>query len=398
MDWKRRDGENEYEYVYRLGSNKDAIGTWQDIADIINKEFGYEYTECRYRKMYKAFTTMFENNRDKLVTDTGMSREIGLQKAELLKERQKLSAEKLEYNRWLREDARDELITEKLVQAIEELEPLPVPEMIPYDEGNRKEYALLFGDEHYGAEFTLHGLAGDVINKYSPEIFEERMWKLRDAVAEIAQDRGIHALHVFSMGDFCDGVLRVGQLMKLRYGVVDATVRYMEFMATWLTELSMIARVRFYMADGNHSELRFFNQPKGAFKNENMGKVIRSYIKARMEMNPNFELIDNPSGMIFTEVAGYNVLGIHGEVKNMEQAVKDISNAYRQNIDYMVCGHLHHGAYETTGVKRGVLRVPSIIGTDDFALKLNRASQPGATLVEFTEGHGKTLEYSIDLS
>lgn len=397
-EWKRREGETEYEYIYRLGSNKEAIGTWDDIAKLANREFGYEYTECRYRKMYKAFMNIFESNKKKIVDPSGVAAENALQKAELIKERRKLQTEKLEYNRWLREDARDELIVEKLQESISKLTPLPIPEKIPYYDDSDKEYLLLFGDEHYGAEFELRGLMGEIINAYSPEIFEERMWKLLNAVEEIVRERGIRTLYVMSMGDFCDGVLRVGQLTKLRYGVVDSTVKYMEFIANWLTELSMIARVKFCMVDGNHSELRFFNQPKGAFKDENMGKIVSAYIKARMTLNPNFEFIDNSAGAVLLNLAGFNVVGIHGEMKNMEAGIKELSNVYRQDIDYLVAGHLHHGAFEATGVRRGVLRAPSIIGTDDFSMSLHRASQPGAMLLEFTEGHGKTLEYDIDLT
>lgn len=40
-------------------------------------------------------------------------KELELKKRELIKERAKLHTEKLEYNRWLREDARDDLFEEK---------------------------------------------------------------------------------------------------------------------------------------------------------------------------------------------------------------------------------------------------------------------------------------------
>ena len=49
---QKMNDENEFEYIYRIGSLKDQIGTWQDVADILNEELGYEYTESRYRKMY----------------------------------------------------------------------------------------------------------------------------------------------------------------------------------------------------------------------------------------------------------------------------------------------------------------------------------------------------------
>ena len=128
-----------------------------------------------------------------------------------------------------------------------------------------------------------------------------------------------------------------------------------------------------------------------------MGKIVSAYIKARLAGNKNFEFIENMSGYIFADIAKYKVLGIHGEPKDMSKAIKDLSNVYNVKIDYLVGGHLHHGAYEDIGIDRGVIRVPSIVGVDDFAMSLNRINSPAATLVVFEEGHGKKIEYTIDL-
>lgn len=398
MSWEKKVGESEYEYVYRLGSNKDAIGTWQDVADILNAELGYEYTESRYRKMYQSFTKMFDENRERFVEKDTITNDMLMQKIDLEKERRKIQAEKIEYNAWIRESARDELIMEKVLEAIEKLTPIEVPNPIKTCEDvSCKEYMLLFGDEHFGSEFEIHGINGEIINKYSPDIFMQRMWKLLDYTIDIVKEKNIKKLNVFSLGDSIDGVLRISQLGKLKYGVVDSAIMYEEFMSAWLAELSKYVIINFYPVDGNHSELRMFNQPRGSFKNENMGKIIRAYIKMRLDGNKNFNLIDNPSGVALGSIAGFNVAAVHGESKNMEQALKDISNVYRQQIDYLIAGHLHHDQFETVGINRGVIRIPSIVGTDEFSIGLNKASRPAAKLIEMTEGVGKTVEYTLDL-
>ena len=84
-------------------------------------------------------------------------------------------------------------------------------------------------------------------------------------------------------------------------------------------------------------------------------------------------------------------------MKDMEKSIKDLSNIYDVRIDYLVGGHLHHGEYKSTGIDKGVIRVPSIVGVDDFAMSLNRINAPGAIMVGFEEGHGKSIEYNIDL-
>lgn len=49
-EWLKKEDESEYAYIYRIGSKKEEIGSWQDVADIINDQLGYQYTECKYRK------------------------------------------------------------------------------------------------------------------------------------------------------------------------------------------------------------------------------------------------------------------------------------------------------------------------------------------------------------
>lgn len=398
IDVNKSVNESEGEFIYRICSNKDAIGSWIDIAKILNHELGYEYTESKYRKDFQVFNRMFKDNESKFVDSDRYVNSIREEKESLQKERYKLQTEKLEYNNWLRENARDELIVEKIVDSIKRMPPFEyhvVKEK--HDIDDNKEYVLIFGDEHYGAEFVIKDLKGNIINEYNPEIFEKRMWDLLDKTVEIIDKNKINTLHVFSVGDFTDGVLRIGQLMKLRYGVVDGTVKYMEFISGWLNRLTDFVNVKFYMVNGNHSELRFFNQPKGAFKDENMGKIVESYIKARLETNVNFEFIENPSNLIYAKIAGYNVVGIHGEMKDMEKAIKDLSNTYNVPIDYLIGGHLHHAAYETVGINKGVIRVPSIVGVDDFSLTLNKTSCAGASIIELTQNEGKTTEYTINL-
>ena len=38
--------ETDNEYIYRICAAKDQIGTWDDVADVINKELGQDKDEC----------------------------------------------------------------------------------------------------------------------------------------------------------------------------------------------------------------------------------------------------------------------------------------------------------------------------------------------------------------
>lgn len=395
--YKRFENETDEELVYRICNDKEQIGSWQDVADIINELTGNDYGESTYRKKFQAFQKMLTANQSKFVDSDTQLKEIEVQKRELEKAKVKLQTEKLEYARWIREEARDELITEKICKSIATLPPLNIPEYIqPLH--NTRAYALVFGDEHYGAEFELKGLFGDILNSYSPEIFEERMWNLFNQTVEIIQKENIDTLNIFSMGDFSDGCLRVSQLMKLRYGVVDGTIKYADFICNWLNELTKYVRVKFQMTNGNHTELRMLGQPKGTFTEDNMGKIVSEFIKARLKDNENFTYIENPTGYIYAQLACYTILGIHGEVRNMENAIKEFSKIYNVPIDYLLAGHLHHSRIEEVGINSEVINVPSIIGVDPYSLSLNKTSNASGKLLVFEQTKGRVCEYTLKLN
>ena len=59
---KLRKAETDEEYEIRICGLKDEFDlSWDDIAAIINTELGQNYTESRYRKMWKAYCLGVKN-------------------------------------------------------------------------------------------------------------------------------------------------------------------------------------------------------------------------------------------------------------------------------------------------------------------------------------------------
>lgn len=395
--------KQSYEKIIDECSDKvNKINTdvdWQDIIEANNLDIHYDTLRKNCTGIFGSVFVKqyYEDKMARNSVDDEYLAKLDEKKREIERERIKLSTEKVEYNKWLREDVRNEMIVDKIVKAIGELKPLYSPTPIEISHSKR-EFLLIFGDEHYGVEFELKDLFGNVLNAYSPEIFEERMNYLFLQVIDIVKKENIQMLNVFSLGDFVDGVLRVSQLMKLRYGVVDSTIKYSEYMANWFNELSKYVKVKAQFVHGNHTELRMISQPKGTFVEENMGKVMVEFIKERLKDNPNFTIIENPTGMAYVQLCCSTVLGIHGEVKNMQKAINDFSRVYGVPIDYLVAGHLHHSKTETVGINQECINVPSIIGVDDYSLSLNKTSNAGAALLVFENLKGKVIEYDIKLN
>lgn len=400
---KKLENENFHQYIWRMDElvQSGKYKNWKEITPLVNMElFGDDETQYRdesaYRKAVKYARDFYEagvfgDNEDDYF------KKLQAEKREMQKVKVQVQTEKLEYNRWLREEARDELIVEKIYNAVSSLPPLDIPHHI-YPTHNARAYALVFGDEHYGVEFELKGLFGEILNSYSPEIFEKRMWDLFNQTIEIIKKENIDVLNVFSMGDFGDGILRASQLMKLKYGVVDGTIKYADFISNWLNELTKYVRVKYQSTNGNHTELRMIGQPKGTFTEDNMGKVVVEFIKTRLKDNPNFTYIENPTGYIYEELVGYPVLGIHGEVRNMGNAIKEFSSIYGIQIQYLLAGHLHHNKTEEVGINQEVINVGSVIGIDDYSLSLRKTSNASAKLLVFEQEKGKTCEHIFKLN
>ena len=407
VNLKKEDNENTNEYIWRMCDYKDKgllDLNWEQVGELINKElFGSDEelyrTSSAYRKPYQYAKDFYDDvfKKRMYLDDNEAIKKMDDLKRDIQKERIKLNTTRVEYNKWLRENARDELIVEEICKSISNLSPLEKPAYIQ-NKYSTKEYCLVFGDEHYGTEFELTDLLGNIINSYSPEIFEKRMWDLFYQVIDIIKKEDINILNVYSMGDFSDGCLRVSQLMKLRYGVIDGTIKYANFISNWLNELTKYVRIRFQMTDGNHTELRMLGQPKGTFVEDNMGKIVKEFIKIRLEDNDNFTFIENPTGYIYDNLAGNIILGIHGETRSLEKTLKDLSAIYNTQIKYLFAGHLHHSKLEEIGVNSEVINIPSIIGIDPYALSLNKTSNASAKLFIFEEGKGRTCEYTFKLN
>ena len=397
--YRRFENESDEELIYRITGEKDKIGSWQEVANILNELLGTEYTESKFRKQRQAFDKMLAANRSKYVDSNAQLQEIALAQRELEKERKKIQTEKLEYNKWLREEARDEMITEKICSSIATLPPVKVPEYIK-PVHNNKSYLLALADCHYGIEFSIKDFFGNIINEYSPEIFEDRMWDLYNQVVEIIHDRGIEELNVWELGDGIQGLLRLNsQLMQLRYGVIDSATRYGDFLAKWINALSKHVRVKFQMTmDSNHNQLRLCGTPKNAFADENMSKVIMLMIKYQLADNPNVTIIENPTGMNFGMFSTYQILGIHGEVKDLGKALNDYSRAYDTPISYIIGAHIHHLVSKEMGINAEALSIRSMIGVDPYGMSLLATSNAGASLYEFDQIKGLTCEHKLKVN
>ena len=122
-NWPIFEGETEEHYVYRICSMKDQIGTWPDVANVINETLGQNKGECAYRKTWKAFQDMQDACGYDTTDSQAVLEEIKNERRELEKAKVKFRDERNEVSRLMRVQARGESMRELIERCIDAYDP-----------------------------------------------------------------------------------------------------------------------------------------------------------------------------------------------------------------------------------------------------------------------------------
>ncbi|MDK0668828.1 metallophosphoesterase [Clostridium perfringens] len=407
MDINRKEDESKLDYLKRIVYGKLVDKTIKEkYKELSMPVFGVQLSECECRKRFYGIhfaLEVLQKSKEDSITDEKILDEILLEKLEIQKERKKIQTINLEVNKNIRKIARTELTQEEILRCLrEELEPLNIPPYIIRGEGG-KEGILTISDVHFGREALVYGLKGEVLNKYDEEVFEKRMKELLDRTIEICLKENLEKLNLLLTGDLIDGMLRMTQLKKLQYGIIKSTIKFSEYMANWINELSNYINIEVHYCLGNHSQVRPLGSGNGDFPEENMENIIIWHLETRLENNPNVVIHNNGGDFIYFECKGLNIMASHGEERNLESAIKDYKSLYGADIDMFIAGHLHTKENKSVAISHKELsdveycRVKSICSIDDYSTKLRKSSGAGTSLFVIEEGKGKTITYDINL-
>ena len=405
MDFQRKEGESELNYIIRLVEGKND-GTYDiDYIELFKLAFDVELSSCEARKRYYGIRQLLphiNNDRENNIVENDEIKRLEDKLLEIKKEKYKIQSLRHDLNKTVRDVARDELIFEEILNEIKNVnkEELPVFYPLYKDKGDR-EYVLSFADSHLGKEFK------SITNEYSVDIFYERFNKLLGEVVDIVNEINIKHLHIVALGDLIDGMtLRISQLTKLKIGMTKQTILLMRFIVKWLNELSQYVEITYYsVKSSNHTEIRPFNTKAGQFYDEDMEQITFTYIRDMLSNNSRITVVDSDEKYVMFKVFEYNIIANHGhKIKNVDKFLNDISIKYKIFFDYGFMAHHHHGNIKTVGEGVSgnnnceIIKVPSIMGSDEYADELFTGAKAGAVLVEFTKNQGKRATYDIILN
>jgi hypothetical protein len=234
--------ENEEQFIWRLGQAKDSGEldmSWDEIANIINKELGNEdkpFSEAAFRKPFQYAKRFYEAGVFNDLNEDKYIKELQLQKDAVYKEKRKLYDQRREYNKLLTSDARSEHLTDELISVankLNESKPLVFDEKY-FNYNVHKEAAIFFSDWHYGM------VTDNLWNTYNTEVCKQRVKKFIEISKEYIDLNKIGILHVVMLGDFAHGAIHSTCRIQSEENVCDQLMNVSEIVAEAIGELSKI--------------------------------------------------------------------------------------------------------------------------------------------------------------
>ena len=362
--FKRLENEDENAYIWRVCDNKDLIGTWQDVCNLLNEELHHDYNESWYRKMYQSFMMVFDSIKDKYFNNEQL-KQMEQKKQEIIKERYRLNDERTAYNRALRNDARLDARLDMLEQKITEFGKISFPDVNNIHTGvNDNDLLVLLSDLHIGQTFKSFN------GEYNTKIAQTRMGQYLKKIIEIGKQYNSDKCYVSLQGDLISNSIHKSIAITNQENVIQQIKFASELITAFIYELShAFNRVIVTSVSGNHSRL---DKKEDALKDERLDDLVIWYMDAALKNVNNVDIITNNPDTTFAvmDIRGKKYINVHGDYdafsKNGVASLSMMLGFFPYAITF---GHLHTCAMsDESGIK--IIRGGSLAGSgDDYTIE-----------------------------
>lgn len=388
MDFSIRNNETELEYILRICSQKDVIGTWDKVASILNENLNKNYGESTYRKKYQSYTALNS------IATTEKEDEINLEHIDLLKQEQdKLYKQQIktrDANREYRARLRDEARIENILECIHKDTVRFNPIIRPYNglDNGYNTAILCIGDWHCGD--NVHNFYND----FDLKILESRVEKLCHKTIKYCQRNNIKTLNVVNLGDMIQNAIHTTCRVMNEMDAIDQIKEVSRLICQLLISLAEnIEQVTYRSVLDNHSRINM--NYKEHIEKESFAKLIDWWLidkinycneKYKNEFkNPilmEFDNIDDNIG--YMKINGKNIFFSHGHLDSQHSVIQDLTFATGIIADIVLLGHFHKDQTKNFQGKK-VFFNGTLKGVDEYALKKRLFGAPSQSLIVFDE-------------
>lgn len=389
--YKRFENETDEELIYRITSEKEQIGSWQDVADILNDLLGTEYTESKFRKQRQAFDKMLAANQSKFVDSDTQLRELEIQKRELEKAKIQFRDERIAWQKQNYIDARVEqkldLLEEKLLS--QGKINFNIHNNVNISSDN--DILIILSDFHIGQCFR------SIWGEYNSDIAKKRLNQLLNEIITIQKLHNSEKCYISLQGDMLSGNIHRTIQVTNRENVIDQIKIASELISSFCYELTKVFSVVFLSSVcGNHSRM---DRKDEALHDERLDDVITWGIELSLKHIDNFHVLKRnlDNGIADMDIRGKTYIAVHGDFDGYNKTGVSNLCMHLGFIPYAITyGHLHTCAVdETNGVK--MIRGGSLAGSGDSYTIEKRLSGKPSQMVCVCNKKGVVCYYPIEL-
>lgn len=376
IDLKRLENETDEEVIYRICSEKDQIGSWQDVANLLNQILGTEFTESKFRKQFNAFQKMLNANQSKIFDNDNYIKQIRLEQQEIRKEKQRLFDERLDLNRRLRETSRVETTIEKIETMLSRISDKRYISYSPTFLNTENDLIVCLSDLHIGAAY--YGFDGI----YDSDIAVRRLKQYLSEIVEIKSMHSPQNCHLFMLGDMISGNIHHTISVTNKENVIEQLKLACEYISDFVYSLGQeFSAVHVYSVSGNHSRLE---KKEDALLGERLDAIIPWFVKSMLKNCPNIIVEDKSldDTLTIAQIRSKTYFAVHGDFDPISESSISKLALWAKITPYCVlCGHKHYPAMtEVSGIK--VVQSGSLGGSgDEFTRQKRLTGAPSQTVL-----------------
>ena len=381
MSYTRKPNETDDELIYRICSEKDVIGTWNTVADILNELLNIHMDESTYRKKYA-----------KLKHPVKTSQEIESIN-EIEKEKIKLRDERNELRRLIREQARRESYKEQIIRSLANYPGIDLKreQYAPQFEISSSDNDMIISlfDIHAGIEIHNH------VNNYNSDILEYRFNKYLNKIIKVRNTHNSQDAYVI-LSELLSGIIHPTLRIENNQDLIDQFLSVTDYISQFLAHLSSyFSNIHVYMAPGNHS--RISPNKDESLTHENMDNLALPFLEAKMQNFKNIYFHENTieQSIAAFEARGNYVVASHGDKESPLNAIQRLTLFLGRQPDLYYCGHKHTNSLTTISNSK-VIQSGCISGSDSLCMDKRLSNKPEQTISIITND-GLDCLYDVTL-
>lgn len=400
---KRREGENEEQYLWRVGQLVDSglFKNWDEIAEDINEEWRDDESEYRsssaYRKPYQYAKRFYEAGVFSRFDEADYAESLNSQKRELEKAKVAYRDERNGWNKQNRIEARVEATLDNL-----ERELRTIGESTFIVDNNRicggngdNSLIVMLSDLHTGQTFD------SPFGQYNTDILKDRLAQLLNKTIEIGRRHNSVMVNIVLLGDQISGNIHNTIQVSNRENVIEQIKIAAEVITWFCVELSKaFGYVHVYECAGNHS--RLIGNKELAVHDERLDNLITWIVKQMTAHIDSIKVHNDDetridSGISMFELYGKEYVAVHGDYDNLTKTGVGNLSMMLGKIPYAIMNGHNHFPMNTdiNGVK--IIQGGSMAGSgDDYTIEKRLSGKPNQTVL-VCDDSGIDCIYNIEL-